>query len=149
MIKPSKLSLFHGFTRGVVKDLKGPVYLSFNRDLAHSYAEDSGGHVAQVQVSLQKPLRLETGEQVKAAWEASGGLKNGGKFYPDAQNALNDWAAGQGYDGIIVAPSAFEGELGYRWATGTFGEPQVVVFDGAQAKIKGSKSPGSRKPSGR
>lgn len=142
-MKLTELSLFHGFTRGVVKHFKGPVYLAFNRDLARSYAEDSGGHVVQVQVSLKNPLRLETGEQVKTAWEDSGGLQSGGEFYPAAQNVLNEWARGQGYDGIIVAPSAFEGELGYEWATSTFGEPQVVVFDGTQTKIK---EPEGRKP---
>jgi diguanylate cyclase (GGDEF)-like protein len=136
-----RMTLYHGFTKGVVDKFKGPVYLSFDHDLAHSYAETEGGHVAKVHVSLDNPLRISSGADAKRVWEESGALKVDGPFYPDAQHALNEWAMKKGYDGIIVEPSAFEDEQGFEWAGGTFGDPQVVVFDGSKVQTadEGSK----------
>lgn len=129
------LVVYHGYTGDVTDTPSGPIYLAYDEDVAQEYSELTGsGSGYSAYVSLQNPLILRTGGDVRAVWEDSKALTVDGPFYPDQQSALNEWAEKQGHDGIMVEPSAFEGDVGYEWAAGTFGEPQIVVFEPKNVK---------------
>ncbi len=111
------------------------------REVAGTYAE-ARGPVAQLQrVSYlpSRPLTLTTGEQVRQLWRRAGALAPDIPFYHHAQDCsqrrLATWAVQHGYDAILATPPAFDGEAGYEWAAGTFGEPQAVLLDPPRAQI--------------
>jgi hypothetical protein len=117
---------YHGYDRDDTRDSL-PAYFG-TRELAEAYASE-GGRVEAFRISRGNPLVLDTPEKVEAAWRESGALEVEGQFYPDVLRALSGWAQSRGHDGMIVAEGAFEGELGYEFAAGTFGEPQIIAFD--------------------
>lgn len=138
---------YHGGTRNPVESSR-PVYLGYDRELAQGYADDAAeafGQPPQVysnRVQMQNPLVLDTPEKINWAFAASGGHdrgintvagNSGLPFYSaegdSVQGRLNTWAREQGYDGIVVPPSVFDTDEGWKAAAGSFGDPQVVVFN--------------------
>lgn len=114
---------YHGFTEP--NDSHTPAYFG-SRELAKTYA--NGGRIGKFTLIFKRPLVLDTPEKVERAWRESDALDVEGDFFPNVMRALEDWARDQNYDGIIVDDGAFEGELGYEWAVGTFGDPQIVAL---------------------
>ena len=121
------LRMFHGFLLGAEYTTKKYIYFAFGRSLAEMHGDEPGGGVVTAYLSLKNPLILTTGEQVRDMWADSGALEIPGAFMAQ-QMFLNEWVEAQGYDGIMVMESAFEGDIGYEHAACSFGEPQIVAF---------------------
>lgn len=128
----SPISLFHSHPRSGVDSHEGPVYMSYDES---SHNENKGDRVlTRVHASIKNPMILDSPQKVKSAWERSGALSVPGMFYPHKQGALNAWAKSIGHDGIVVHPSAFEGDEGWHESSSTWGEPQVVAFSKSQVR---------------
>lgn len=105
-------------------------WFAFDRDTAEAYAADDPGYVVNsYRLTIRKPLILSTPESVRdfwAKWDMA--LPRHHHTFPEHQLQIAAELGKAGYDALVVPHSAFEGELGYKWAAGTFGEPQVLVF---------------------
>lgn len=51
------------------------------------------------------------------------------KWHPDTTDYVISQLKGRGYDGLIIRESAIETEKGYNEIGGTYGDPQIIVFD--------------------
>lgn len=107
------------------------VYLAHERELAQLYAED-GMLLMTVRVTATRPLVFTTALAFRDFWLASGAHEAVGRGW---QKRFVQHARDAGYDHVILAASAFEGEDGYEWLCGTFGEPQTIVLDPALVEI--------------
>lgn len=127
---PFKQTVYHGTNADYNFDKGG--FFAFDEGLAKEY----GTNVHQAEVTLNNPLELKTGQEVKDLWETVGAGEQFHGTEHASTSKLKKWAEEQGYDGVVVHPSAFEDELGYEWAGGTFGEPQIMAFKKEGINVK-------------
>jgi len=123
------------------------VCLARDRDLAMFYADDDEERLLAVTVRAANPLVLDTPEAFRDAWLESGAQDATGGFWHEGgpHRTFLRWAAARGHDVVDVPESAFEGDVGYEWAVGTVGDPQVAVLDKA-AIVRVEKAPAPRGP---
>lgn len=132
--------VWHGLTDGMPLDGFGigrrEVFLAHDIELARVYAADGpDGIIIQVEDLSRNPLSLAMGEAFRDAWLASGAGDVAGSFHPDATGAFSEWARAMGHDAIVIPSSAFEGEIGFDWVSGTVGEPQTIVLDPTRIRV--------------
>lgn len=128
-----KLTGYHGITSS--DSLEGKwwspdLYAAYDWSLANSMSRD--GVVYLIEYEANNPLIMDSPLEFVSAWVQSGANKRMLSFTHQKQ-LFTSWARKLGFDAICLPASAFEGELGYEWAAGTFGEPQMILLDPARA----------------
>lgn len=122
---------YHGETRGPLEGaFRGEVYLGHERGLAESYASE-GGRILEVVAEVENPLVFTSAEHFRDVWMESGSddLAPEDSFHPDATATFCEWIRARGYDAVVLPADIFEGEVGFEFAVGTFGEPQTIILD--------------------
>src|SRR4051794_9817183 len=116
---------YHGLRAGVdpATPFRGPeVFLALDRELADAYAEDSGVVLACEYVGSHL-LTLDTPLAFVAAWTASGADAVEGAFHPYCTGLFAEWARRQGYDAVLIPPSAFEAKTATARSAGGWASP--------------------------
>lgn len=135
---------FHGLTHG---DFFGrprfPLYLAYARDLAEAYADgDDGCAVVEVRAQLLNPLVLDSPTAFSDAIIKSRCVSDPHpNWHPSATGQFCAWASEQGYDSVLIPPEAgFDSLEQEEWelASGTFGEPQVILLSPKSLRIRRS-----------
>jgi len=138
-----KLTGYHGLTASsaIVGDWwHREVYVAYTHDFALDVSRD--GVVYAVEYEARKPLILARPQDFISAWIQAGANERMMGFATQ-KRLFTDWARRLGFDAICLPPSTFEGELGYDWVAGIFGEPQMILLDPARAAyIPTTPSPG-------
>lgn len=118
----------------------GEIYLA-DSNLAEAYSDDTRT-VKKFNYKLTNPLVVNN----DADFELVDGLINeyqgqnpGASFHPETTSYVHSKLKEAGYDGLIINESSLKSEEGYNKIGGTYGEPQIVVFDRKNVTEQGQK----------
>lgn len=106
------------------------IYLA-DKEVADALQED-GSIVQKYKYKIDNPLVVKTDSDfniIKSIIDDYYKENPNAKFHPDVTEHVNNIIEKKGYDGIIIKESALESEKGYNDIGGTYGEPQIIVFD--------------------
>lgn len=108
--------------------------------LAATYAEDHESKIMPVEYEAKNALILDTPEKFKEFYDMAGAGDTGIPLHapPDEDSSwrrMTRLAKSQGFDAIDIPDSAFAGENGFAWVSGSVGEPQTVLLEPERAKI--------------
>lgn len=116
--------------------------------LAASYAEGvTDATVQKVEHDAKNALVLDTPDKFREFYLRSGAgdgqirLHHHDPKVDTAWRRMTRLAQENGFDAIDIPESAFAGEDGYEWVSGTVGEPQAVILKPTEAKIGKPKKP--------
>jgi hypothetical protein len=131
----TKLTGYHGLTgsdalTGAWRG--GEMYAAFDRTLAEDVA--IGGKVYAVTYEARNPLVLDTPARFIAVWTGCG-ADAATLSFARQKALLCRYARERGHDAVCIPASAFEGEDGYEWLGGTFGEPQMILLEPGRAVL--------------
>ena len=130
-----RLTGYHGLTMGDAITgawRSGEMYVAYDRSLASDVA--IGGKVYAVAYEARYPLVLDTPAAFIAVWVGCG-ADAVPRSFDDQKALLFAYARARGYDAVCIPASAFEGEMGYEWVAGTFGEPQMLLLEPKRAVL--------------
>lgn len=117
---------YHGITDQDAKS-KG-IYLS-DKSLATDYGD---GKIGQYNYTLKKPYVVEMDSDFDTVNKIISDYRKTNpraKFHPDTTDHVNKELEKLGYDGLIIKSEALDTEKGYNEIGGTYGAPQIIVFD--------------------
>lgn len=118
---------YHGKSDG--KEKGESVYLG-SESLADSYSDN--GKVGKYHYKLEHPFIVSKDSDFDSIQKHIDNYTKDhpeAKWHPDITNYINSKLKEEGYNGLIINESALESEKGYQEIGGTYGDPQVVVFD--------------------
>lgn len=132
------IEFYHGFSGQVPSTLTGNIFLAYDKKLAESFAEGPAQLTIPMHLKTNNPLVLDTPSKVKKAWDDSKAFNDNIPFHSrdkkSSTSVISSWAMSNGYDSIMVPPSAFKGEAGHAESSSTWGEPQVISFNPINVK---------------
>jgi DNA repair protein RadC/predicted amidophosphoribosyltransferase len=115
------------------------IYLA-DESVAKSYGED-GKPIVKYKYKLKKPLVIEKDSDFDIVNKLMDDYRKenpNAKFHPDITDHVNKELEKLGYDGLIIKKEALDTEKGYNEIGGTYGEPQIVVFDRKNISVEQS-----------
>jgi len=130
-----QLNGYHGLTMGDAITgawHSGEMYVAYDRSLASDVAIN--GVVYAVTYEARHLLVLDTASRFLDVWMDCGASEEPESF-DDQKSLLFAYARARGYDAVCIPASAFEGEDGYEWVAGTFGEPQMLLLEPERAVL--------------
>jgi hypothetical protein len=122
---------YHGDTGK--EDRSNRIYLG-DESLATDYGD---GKVEKYEYKLRKPFVVATDADfapIKKLIDKYTDANPEAKWHPDTTEYVNKELEKQGYDGLVIKKEAIDTEKGYEEIGGTYGDPQVVVFDRKNVK---------------
>lgn len=127
---------FHNPSQYTPKN-EGAIYFS-DKETASS----SGEEVQSFEYKLKNPLVINKDSDfdiIQNIIDKFNKENPDSRWHPQTTEHINSELKKLGFDGLIINKEALDSEIGYQRIDGTYGEPQVVVFDKKQVKRIPSK----------
>lgn len=136
---PITIKGFHGNTGK--KSPSDALYLG-DFELASNYGEDTKD-VKEYEVTFSNPFIVKSDSDFDPVLDIIVKFQEENplaKWHPNTTEYVNQELKKLGYDGLILEKEAFETEKGYADIGGTYGDPQIIVFNKENAReIKAEK----------